>query len=133
MIRFSNRALATVLLGGLLAASLAVPALAQQRDPAYQAARDAGQVGEKADGFLGVVGNQSSAIEAMVNDINNRRRANYVQRAQAARPPVTLEEYALTQGCIQIANTAPGEKYQAPNGSWQTRGDGPPLRDSRCP
>jgi len=46
---------------------------------------------------------------------------------------VTLQEYALTQGCILISRTAPGEKYQAPDGSWQTRGSGPPQRDPRCP
>ena len=56
---------------------------------------------------------------------------NYTQRAQAQN--ATLEQYALTQGCILIARTQPGEKYQAPDGSWQTRGTGPALRDPRCP
>ena len=44
-----------------------------------------------------------------------------------------MEEYAFTQGCILIARTEPGEKYQAPDGSWQTRGAGPAQRDPRCP
>jgi hypothetical protein len=44
-----------------------------------------------------------------------------------------VEEYAFTSGCLLIAQTRPGEKYQAPDGSWQTRGAGAPLRDSRCP
>lgn len=126
----SNRSIAKALLGGLLLAAVAAPAVAQ-RDPAYQAARAAGQVGEKVDGYLGVVGNQPASIQALVSDINIRRRANYAERAQAQR--ATLEEYALTQGCILIARTEPGEKYQAPDGSWQTRGAGAPLRDSRCP
>lgn len=126
----SNRTFATALLGGLLIAALAAPAVAQ-RDPAYEAARQAGQVGEKVDGYLGVVGSQPAAIQALASDINIRRRANYAERAQAQR--ATLEEYALTQGCILILRTVPGEKYQAPDGSWQTRGAGPPVRDSRCP
>jgi uncharacterized protein YdbL (DUF1318 family) len=126
----SNRIVAKALLGGLLLAGLAAPALAQ-RDPAYEAARQAGQVGEKADGYLGVVGNQPQSIQALVADLNIRRRANYAQRAQENR--ATLEEYALTQGCILISRTVPGEKYQAPDGSWQTRGAGAPLRDPRCP
>jgi uncharacterized protein YdbL (DUF1318 family) len=125
-----NRFVAKALLGGLLIAGLATPALAQ-RDPAYEAARQAGQVGEKVDGYLGVVGSQPAAVQALVSDINIRRRANYAERAQAQR--ATLEEYALTQGCILIARTVPGEKYQAPDGSWQTRGAGAPQRDSRCP
>ena len=67
----------------------------------------------------------------MVEDINIKRRANYTERARSQN--ATVEEYAFTQGCILIARTAPGEKYQAPDGSWQTRGAGAPQRDSRCP
>ena len=111
---------------------LAAPALAQ-RDPAYEAARSSGQVGEKMDGYLGIVGASSTELQRVVSDINIKRRALYSQRAQAASPPVTLEEYALTAGCIAIAKTQAGEKYQAPDGSWQTRGAGAPMRDSRCP
>jgi len=114
----------------LAIASLATPALAQ-RDPAYAAARAAGQVGEKIDGYLGVVGAGTPALQAIVNDINIKRRALYAQKAQAAN--ATLDEYALTAGCQAILATAPGEKYQAPDGSWQTRGAGAPQRDARCP
>jgi uncharacterized protein YdbL (DUF1318 family) len=120
---------AAAALGGLL---VAAPASAQ-RDPAYSAARAAGQVGEKMDGYLGIVGAASGDLQRVVSDVNIKRRAIYSQRAQAARPPVTLEEYALTAGCIAIGRTEPGEKYQAPDGSWQTRTDAAPLRDSRCP
>jgi uncharacterized protein YdbL (DUF1318 family) len=102
-----------------------------QRDPAYQAARASGQVGEKPDGYLGVVGGQSAAVQSMVSDLNIRRRENYAQKAQ--EQGVTLQEYAITQGCILIARTQPGEKYQDPDGNWQTRGSGPPVRDARCP
>jgi len=44
-----------------------------------------------------------------------------------------VEEYAFTSGCLLISKTNPGEKYQAPDGSWQTRTSAPPLRDARCP
>ncbi len=111
-------------------AMLAGPAQAQ-RDPAYDAARAAGQVGEKTDGYLGIVSGGDAALRKMVDDINIKRRAVYAQRAQAAK--ATLEEYAFTAGCLAIARTAPGEKYQAPDGSWQTRGSGAPQRDPRCP
>ena len=127
-----NRVSKMIAVAGLAAAVLATPAMAQ-RDPAYEAARASGQVGEKLDGYLGVVGAASSDLQRLVSDINIKRRALYSQRAQAAKPAVTLEEYALTAGCIAIARTQPGEKYQAPDGSWQTRTSAPPLRDSRCP
>ncbi len=117
---------------GLAGMLVSAPALAQ-RDPAYEAARSAGQVGEKMDGYLGIVGGGGADLQRMVSDINIKRRALYSQRALAAKPPVTLEEYALTAGCIAIGRTAPGEKYQAPDGSWQTRTGAPPQRDSRCP
>lgn len=109
--------------------SIAAPSWAQ-RDPAYAAARAAGQIGEKTDGYLGIVSGGAD-LRAMVDDLNIKRRANYTERARAQS--ATVEEYAFTQGCILIARTVPGEKYQAPNGTWQTRGAGAPQRDSRCP
>jgi len=109
---------------------IAAPAFAQ-RDPAYAAARAAGQVGEKMDGYLGIVGAETAELRRVVNDINIKRRAVYAERAQANN--ATLEEYALTAGCQAILATSPGEKYQAPDGTWQTRTSAAPLRDSRCP
>lgn len=105
-------------------------AVAQQRDPAYAAARAAGQVGEKPDGYLGVVGAGNATLQRMVDDINMRRRAAYTEQARSAGS--TVEQMAFTTGCNLISRTQPGEKYQAPDGSWQTRGGGAPTRDSRC-
>ncbi|WP_128892869.1 YdbL family protein [Erythrobacter sp. HKB08] len=120
---------------GLAAVGVAVggfaPVALAQRDPAYAAARAAGQVGEKMDGYLAVVGASTPALERMVTDINIKRRAVYAERAQATSS--TIEEYAFTAGCQAIARTEPGEKYQAPDGSWKTRTSAPPERDVRCP
>ncbi|WP_435417330.1 YdbL family protein [Parerythrobacter aurantius] len=116
----------------LLGIALAAPAMAYfQRSPAYSAARSAGQVGERPDGYLGVVGNQPQAIRDLVDEINIKRRANYTERAQEQR--VTLQEYAFAQGCELIERTEPGEKYQTPAGVWETRGAAAPTRDPRCP
>ena len=109
---------------------LATPAFAQ-RDPAYAAARSAGQVGERMDGYLGIVVAETPALRRIVNDINIQRRAVYSERAKATN--ATIEEYAFTAGCQAILATVSGEKYQAPDGSWQTRGANAPLRDPRCP
>ena len=102
-----------------------------QRDPAYSAARAAGQVGEKMDGYLGYVTPPGGDIRALVEDLNIKRRALYSEKAQAAG--ATVEEYAFTTGCRLIAQTSPGEKYEGPSGGWLTRTSGPPQRDSRCP
>jgi len=109
---------------------VAGPALAQ-RDPAYAAARASGKVGEQPDGYLGIVGNADPTLQRLVDDINIKRRAVYAEKAKENN--ATLEAYALTAGCQAIARTTPGEKYRAPDGSWQTRTGAPPIRDPRCP
>ena len=101
-----------------------------QRDPAYAAARSAGQVGEQPDGYLGVVGSASAELRALVSKINIQRKAAYTQ--QAAASGATVDQFAFTSGCNLIAQTAPGEKYQAPGGAWRTRDSDAPERDPRC-
>ncbi len=132
--KFQPKLLPLALLSGaavLGALALSVSASAQPRDPAYAAARAAGQVGEKNDGYLGFPSAPSAEVRRMADDINIKRRAIYAQRASEQR--ATVDDYAFTTGCLLIAQTKPGEKYQAPDDSWQTRTAVAPLRDSRCP
>ena len=123
---FAKLGLTGAIAGLLLAA---VPALAE--NPAYNAARAAGQVGEQVDGYLGFPSSPSADVRRTAEDVNIKRRAIYAERAGANHS--TVEEYAFTTGCQLILKTRPGEKYQAPDGSWQTRGAGAPLRSSQCP
>jgi uncharacterized protein len=111
--------------------AMAGTAYAQQRDPAYAAARASGQVGEKPDGYLGYPTPPSPEVRRIAEDINIKRRALYAEKAVAQS--ATIDSYAMTSGCRLILQTAVGEKYQAPDGSWQTRGAGAPQRDARCP
>lgn len=113
----------------LAAGGIVAPAWGQ-RDPGYAAARSQGQVGEKMDGYLGIVGESTSALRKMVDDINIKRKAVYANKAKQQR--ATVEEYAFTSGCMLIKQTKPGEKYQSPSG-WKTRTAQPPERDPRCP
>jgi uncharacterized protein YdbL (DUF1318 family) len=114
-----------------LIAGLAVAGAAwAQRDPAYAAARAAGQVGEQPDGYLGVVGGGSAELRALVSNINIQRKAAYTQKAQASG--ATVEQLAFTSGCNLIAQTNAGEKYRTPDGSWATRTAAAPTRDPRC-
>lgn len=116
----------------ILAATLAATAGAAiaQRDPAYAAARAAGQVGEQPDGYLGIVGGGTPALKSLVANINIQRKAAYTR--QSAGSGATVEQFAFTSGCNLIGQTAPGEKYKGPDGNWQTRGAGAAERDSRC-
>ena len=115
----------------LSAAALAVgtPAVAQTSD--YKEAKAAGLVGERVDGYIGIVGEATPALQDIVNDINIKRRAVFQKKADENK--ATLEAYAFTVGCQSIARTKPGEKYQAPDGAWKTRTSAPPEREPRCP
>lgn len=124
-----HRKLAAFAAGALLVAGAG--AAWAQRDPAYAAARASGQVGEKTDGYLGIVGAGSPELRRMVDDLNIKRRALYTERAQAAN--ATVEQYAFTSGCRLIAQTVPGEKYETAPGVWETRSAAAPNRDPRCP
>ncbi len=125
-----NRSLIAPLAGLIGLGLLAAPALAQ-RDPDYARARAAGEIGEQADGYLGIVVAPTTELRRLVDDINIKRRALY--QTKATENKVTLEAYALTAGCEAVMRTEEGERYRAPDGSWQTRGKTPPIRDPRCP
>jgi uncharacterized protein YdbL (DUF1318 family) len=125
-----NRATLSFGLAALVALGMAVPATAQ-RDPAYEAARESGAIGEKPDGYLGIVSGGDGQLQKLVNDINLKRKQVYTNRASAEGS--TVEQFAFTAGCNTISRTKPGEKYQAPDGSWKTRDSSPPVRDARCP
>ena len=99
-----------------------------QRDPAYAAAREAKQVGEQPDGYLGVVSG-GAAIQALVRDINIKRKAAYTQSAQASG--ATVEQFAFTTGCNLVARVPVGEMYKTPSGQWKEN-TGTPELDGRC-
>ena len=117
---------------GIALAALALPvvAQAQSRDPAYAAARAAGEVGEQPDGYLGVVAGGSGELRAIVSNINIQRKPAYTQKAAASG--ATVEQLAFTSGCNLIAQTSAGEKYRSPDGVWTTRTAAAPTRDPRC-
>ncbi|HMO76325.1 MAG TPA: YdbL family protein [Sphingopyxis sp.] len=122
--------LAMAAVAATAAVTLAVSPANAQRDPAYEAARTAGQIGEQPDGYLGFVSTPTPAVRDIVNDINIKRKAAYTSGAPQGS---TVEQFAFVTGCNLIAKTKPGEKYKAPDGTWRTRDAGAPVRDSRCP
>lgn len=106
-------------------------ATTQARDPAYDDARRRGLVGEMTNGYLGFVVPPPPELQRLVRDINIKRRALYIKKAEANG--VAPDAFAFVAGCLAIERSTPGERYQAPDGSWRTRGNEPPLRDTRCP
>lgn len=105
------------------AAAAAVPAAAQT--PAVDAARQAGQVGERFDGFMGLVVAPSPAVRSQVGTINIRRRALY-NRFAASRG-VSPQEVGVTAGCQLLARVQVGQAYMLFDGHWRRRLAGQPA------
>lgn len=98
--------------------AVAVPA-AYAGDPQIEAAITAGEVGERVDGYLGVVGDADAAVKRKVQEINNKRRAVYEQLAQ--KQGATLEQVAFLTGEKQIAKAAPGTYIMDRSGAWKKK------------
>ena len=80
-------------------------------------AKDRGLVGEKPNGYLGIVGsNQTPDIQTLVNDINRQRREKY--REIAERNKTNLEAVELLAGRTAIGKTESGHFVQIPSGAW---------------
>ncbi|MEQ9450988.1 MAG: YdbL family protein [Pseudomonadales bacterium] len=83
-----------------------------------QAKRD-GLVGERADGLLGVVVDNSSAdIVALVKDINERREAEYVRIAEANN--LSMNQVRALAGKKTIEKTRSGD-WIFMNGGWKPK------------
>ena len=103
----------------LALAAFAFAPSASAGDPQIDAAIAAGEVGERIDGYLGVVGSADAAIVRKVQDINNRRRAVYEQTARDNN--TTVQIVAQLAGEKQIAKLEPGQFYMDDSGVWQSK------------
>jgi uncharacterized protein len=101
----------------LAAFAFAPPAAAG--DPVIDAAISSGTVGERIDGYLGVVSTADAAVTRKVQDINNRRRAVYEQTAKDNN--TTVQIVAQLAGEKQIAKLQPGQFYMDDSGRWQAK------------
>ncbi|HEX8937075.1 MAG TPA: DUF1318 domain-containing protein [Sphingomicrobium sp.] len=105
----------------------AVPAAAQA--PAVDAARAAGAVGERYDGYLGVATQISSAVRSQIASINIQRRSLYSRLA--ASKGVSPQDVGITAGCQLLSRVGVGEAYMLGDGQWRRRaaGQGAPAPD----
>lgn len=88
--------------------------------------RASGQVGEQADGYLGLVGSAPAAVRAQVDAVNIKRRAYYTDLA--AKRGAKIEEVAATTACeLFRTKVGPGQYYRLPDGVWRQRDGSTPI------
>lgn len=116
-------ALAVVAGGATVASAMLQDASAQLRA--------SGQVGEQADGYLGLVGSAPAPVRAQVDAVNIKRRAYYTDLA--AKRGAKIEEVAATTACeLFRTKVAQGQYYRLPDGVWRQRDSEPIPLPSYC-
>jgi uncharacterized protein YdbL (DUF1318 family) len=115
-----------------LAVAVIMPTAATaQTYPELAAARRAGQVGERFDGYLGYASTPSRLVQRQVSATNIRRRSLYVGLAQRKR--VTPEAAGFATGCELLSMISVGESYMLQDGIWRRRAPGQAVpRPSYC-
>ena len=113
-----------------LAAGGASVASAMLQDASAQL-RASGQVGEQADGYLGLVGSAPAAVRAQVDSVNIKRRAYYTDLA--AKRGAKIEEVAATTACeLFRTKVSQGQYYRLPDGVWRQRDSAPIPLPAYC-
>ena len=101
----------------LVALSFALPASAMSLNEAMSAlgqAKTSGQLGERPDGYLGVVQGSGQA-EEIASQINQARRAEYHRLAQ--KNGISVSDVEAIAGKKAIEKTPPGQIVQI-DGNW---------------
>ena len=81
-------------------------------------AKAKGLVGEKPDGYLGVVSGGAD-VQALASDINQKRRQAYQEIA--TRNKTNLKDVETLAGQKAIDHTKPGLMIQSPSGQWMKK------------
>ena len=115
MTKNNTRSRLRSLLAFALALAVALPALALDLDEA----RTKGLLGERADGYVGVVPESvSPEVVALAEEINAKRRAHYEEIAKRNGAPV--EAVAALAGQKLVQNAPSGQWVQM-NGGWKKK------------
>ena len=104
--------------------TVAAPA-SSQSSPAIAAARQAGTIGERYDGYIGYSAGASAAVQRQVGAVNIKRRSLY--SGLAARRRATVQEVGIAAGCQLLADVKVGESYILNDGAWRRREAGQPA------
>jgi uncharacterized protein YdbL (DUF1318 family) len=106
-------------------AMTAAPAGAQP-SPLVPGAIEAGQVGERFDGYMGFVSQPSPQLKRQVDAINLRRRNLYIELS--TRRNVTPQLVGMATGCQLLSELPAGQAYMLEDGVWRRRAAGQPIR-----
>ena len=106
-----------------VAALVALPMAADaQESSVVVEARAAGLIGERFDGYIGVVSAPSPGLRAQVAAINIKRRSLF--SSFAARRGVAAQDVGLTAACTLLGRVEVGQAYMLGDGQWRRRGAG---------
>ena len=103
-------------------AALALAAPAGAQTPALSAARAAGLIGERFDGYIGVARAVPAPVRSQIASLNIQRRKLYSNLA--ARRGASPRDVGITAGCQLLARVGVGEAYMWTDGVWRWRAPG---------
>jgi len=104
------------LVSALVLVLAAAPVLASE----LGGAKAAGQVGERLDGYVGLVdANAPGDVEALVERVNAGRQAKYAEIA--AKQGLAAKAVAAQAGAKLIERTQPGHYVMDASGSWKQK------------
>ena len=106
---------ASILAALLFALGLALAPAVAEASP-LDDAKAAGWVGERPDGYLGVVPGAPASAQALVSDINAKRQAKYESVAPSQNTDLQAVEVVAGEKLIKCAK--PGEYIMTPSGQW---------------
>lgn len=106
---WNGRIISIIMFVGIFGAGIS-SALAISLDEA----KSKGLVGEKPNGYLGVVGASSPEVQGLVSEVNGKRRQAYEDIAKRNRTQLDAVEALAGRKAIQ--NTKPGHYVEGPGG-----------------
>jgi uncharacterized protein len=110
---------------GIALALAIIASAAPAQSPQLSAAIEAGQVGERYDGYMGFAVPPSEGLRRQVIGINIRRRSLYTQLA--SQRGVAGQLVGLTTACALFRQLAVGEAYLLNDNVWRRRAAGQPA------
>jgi len=114
----------------LVLVAVLASAAAVAQTSAVNAARTAGIVGERFDGYLGLAAPAPGSVRSQVATINIQRRALYSRLAAAKG--ASPQDAGLPAGCQLLARVAVGEVYLWADGRWRHRTPGQSAVPDYC-
>ena len=82
-------------------------------------AKEQGLVGEANTGYLAAVGTPSAEVEALIVEVNEKRKAEFERTA--SKTGATLEQVQFRFYELAVQRTKPGHYYQDSGGNWRRK------------